>query len=118
MLLTHMESVRIVQVSIVGFGNNRQQPGLRLLVVLEPPLDGGVAYRADARCVREENGPFEKSRFLDPGCAGHFPVAVERKPAGEDWIGVAAPARQDSRDACPYGSFADLELSLPENESG
>ena len=58
-----------------------------------------VAHDADAVRVRDHHGPLEEARLLDPGGAGHLPVAVERVPGREDRVVALLASREDRRPA-------------------
>src|SRR5262249_28447407 len=111
-LLLDVEAERVVEVAVVGFGDDRQRPVLLALDVLGQPLDGAVADGADAGGVGQHDRAFEEAGLLDPGGAGHLAVAVEREPAGEDRVAaILFAARQYSRDAGPHRPFTDLQLA-------
>jgi len=69
--------------------------------------------------VGDHHGAFEEAGFFDPGGAGHFPVAVLRKPTGENGIhhGILA-AGKDGGDAGADGTFADDEFAFAGDERG
>jgi hypothetical protein len=52
------------------------------------------------------------SRIVEPGGAGHFPVAVEIVPGGENAAGELLAARQDRGDAGSHRALADDEFAL------
>jgi hypothetical protein len=115
-LLLDVEAVRVVEVAVVRFRDDRQQPRLLLLATLRVELDHRVAHQAHAGRIRQHDGTFEEAGFLDPGRAGHFPVAVERRPAREDRIGGRLAARQDRGDAGPDRAGADFERPVTRDE--
>jgi hypothetical protein len=85
----------------------------------DAPLDGSVTHNADAVRVGNQDGTNEKAGFFNPGCAGHFTVAVLREPAGENGIadGIIS-TRQNGCDAGADRAFADSKLSIAGNQRG
>ena len=113
----HGETVDVVEHAVPRLGDHRQSPRLRLQsAVLQRPLERGVAHRADAVSIRDEDRPFKKAAFLDPRRAGHLPVAIQREPSRHDWIARRFSTRQDRRDARAHGSLADLQRPLTLDE--
>ena len=81
------------------------------------PLNDGITHHANAMRIRDHHRPFEKARFFHPGRAGHFAIAVERPPPGEDRIahGIFS-ARKNRGDAGAHRTFSDLQLPFPKDE--
>ena len=118
MLTRDVKAVDVVEVAVVGLGDDRQCPeDVRLvrqrfeMSVLDLPLDDRVAHDADGVRVGQHDRPLEKSGLGDPGGARHLAVAVQRVPAGEDRV-VLAAARQDGRHAGAHGPLAALQRSF------
>ena len=77
MLRLDMEAVDVVQTSVIGFGDDRQQPRLLHLAMPHGPHNGCVSHGADAVRVSDEDRAFEETAFVNPGRAGHLAVAVD-----------------------------------------
>src|SRR4029077_5521397 len=85
----------------------------------DAPLNYRVADYADAVRVGDHYRTLEEAGFFDPGRAGHFPIAVERPPAGEDGIAHGIfTARKNGGDSGAYGTRADLQFSFAGDECG
>ena len=69
-------------------------------------------------CVGDRDRPLEKARLLDPGGAGHLPVAVQREPAGKDRVCQVLGSWQEDRDAGSDRTLTDSELALTPNQCG
>src|SRR6185503_1931464 len=113
-----VKAVDVVEVAVVGFRDDRQQPRLRVLLALDRPLDRRVADDADAVRVGDEDRPLEKPGLFDPGRAGHLAVAVHREPAGEHLILRRLAARQDGGDAGTNRPAPDLQRPVAGDERG
>src|SRR5271165_434310 len=116
MLGLHVEAVDVVEPTIPGFGNNRKRPPVAAgvgLAMVYTPLNHRIAHDADAVRVGDHYRAFEEAGLFDPGSAGHFSVAILRKPAGEYGIhhGVLA-ARKNRRDTRSHRAFADREFAV------
>ena len=91
-----VESVDVIEPAVPGFGDDGEGPPVAFHVgraVFYFPGDDGVADDADAVGVGDHDGAVEEAGVVDPGGAGHFTVAVEGEPGGED--GVVAFCRGD-----------------------
>ena len=71
------------------------------------PGDDGVADYADAVRVGDHHGSVEEAGVVDPGGAGHFAVAVEGEPGGENGVVTGLAAGMDGGDSGADGAFAD-----------
>jgi len=117
----NVESVDVVEPAVPGFGNDGQGPEVAFHVrrrVLHFPGDDGVAYDPDAVRVGDHYGSVEKAGVFDPGGSGHFAVAVEGEPGGEDGVVGSFAARVNRGDAGAHGTFADYEFAIAGDESG
>ena len=77
------------KIAVPGLGHHRQRPRIAFLVrrcVLYAPCNDRIAHHADAVGVGDHHRAVEKARIFEPGGSGHFAVAVQREPAGEDRI--------------------------------
>src|SRR5580700_2717105 len=101
-----MESVDIVQETIVGLGDHRERPGTKL-AELGSPLDECVANNAYAVGVGDHHGSVEEAGLLDPGGAGHFAIAVLGKPTAEGQVVTCFAARPDDGYACADAGLGD-----------
>src|SRR6266700_3740583 len=81
------------------------------------PCNHCVAHHPDAMCIRDHYWPIEETRVIDPGRARHFAIAVQSKPSRENCIIAGLTTRMDGRDTGPYGTFANLQLTLSGDES-
>jgi len=120
MLGLHVEAVDVVEPAVPGFRDDRKGPpvaGGIGLAMRDAPLDDCVSYYTDAVRVGDHHRAFEEPGLFDPGGAGHFAIAVERPPAGENGIahGIFA-AWENGGDAGAHGAFTDLKLSFPGDE--
>ena len=110
-----VKSIDVVEPAVPGFGDNRQRPPVAFHVrraVFDFPGDDGVAYYADAMRVGDHHGTVEEAGIVDPGGAGHFAVAVEGEPGGEDGVIAGFAARMNRGDAGADGAFADFEFAV------
>ena len=118
MLRLHVEAIDVVQTAVVGLGDDRQPPRLQHVLLGNLPPDDGVPHDADAVGIGHRHRPFQQPALLDPGRAGHFAVAVQREPRGEDRLRVAFPARVDHRHTGAHRSRPHHQLSASGNEGG
>src|SRR5258708_31955832 len=84
-----VKAVDVVEPAIPCFRDDGQRPPITGgigLAVRDTPLNDSVANDADAVRVGDHYRTFEEARLFDPGRAGHFTIAVERPPAGENGI--------------------------------
>ena len=117
----HVESVDVVEIAVPGFGDDRKRPPVAFHIgraVLDLPGDDGVANHANAVRVGDHDGAIEESGVVDPGCAGHFAVAVEREPGGENGVVAGLSARMNGGDAGAHRAFADFEFAFAGDERG
>ena len=82
------------------------------------PGDDRVADHADAVRVGDHHGAVEKAGVVDPGGAGHFAVAVEGEPGGENGVVTGFAAGMDCGDSGADGAFANYEFALAGDERG
>src|ERR1700737_3471503 len=68
--------------------------------------------------IADHDRPVEKSGVVNPGGAGHFAVAVEREPGGEDGVSGGFAARENGGDSGARRAFADYKFSLAGEERG
>src|SRR6202043_3268108 len=97
----YVESVDVVEIAVPGFGHDGQRPPVAFhvgLAALHFPGDDGVADYAYAAGVGDHDGAVEESGIFEPGCAGHFAVAVESEPCAEDGIARAFAPGKDGGD--------------------
>ena len=105
-----VESVDVVEVAVPGFGDDGEGPPVAFHVrraVFYLPGDDGVADDAHAVGVGDHYGAVEEAGVFDPGGSGHFAVAVEGEPGGEDGVVAGLAARMDGGDSGADGAFAD-----------
>ena len=117
----NVKSVDVVEPAVPGFGDNRQRPPVAFHIrraVFYFPGDDGVADDADAVRVGDHHGSVEEAGIVDPGGAGHFAVAVEGEPGGEDGVVTGLAAGMDGGDAGADGTFADYEFAAAGDERG
>src|SRR6266550_6598659 len=84
-----VKSIDVIEPAIPRFRDDGQRPpitGWIGLAVRDAPLDDGIANNAHAVRVGEHDWPFKKAGFFDPRGTGHFAIAVQRPPAGENGI--------------------------------
>src|SRR6267378_433255 len=84
-----VEAVDIVEPAIPSFGDDGERPPVARgigLAVGDAPLNDGIAHDADAVRVGDHHGTFQKTGLFHPRGAGHFAIAVERPPTGENGI--------------------------------
>jgi hypothetical protein len=62
--------------------------------------------------VGDQHRAFKKAGLFHPGSAGHFAVAVESEPAGEDRVGGSLAAGEDGGDAGAHRPCTDAQLSF------
>jgi hypothetical protein len=84
------------------------------VAALDLPGDDRVAHHADAVGVGDHDRTVEKAGVVDPGGAGHFAVAVEGEPGGEDGVVGSLAAGMDGGDAGAHGPLPTTSLPLPE----
>ena len=82
------------------------------------PGDDGVADHADAVRVGDHHRAVEEAGVVDPGGAGHFAVAVEGEPGGEDGVVGSLAAGMNGGDAGADGAFADYEFAVAGDQRG
>ena len=94
-----METVDVVQMTIPGFRHHRQRPPITRGIGtagVHTLRDHRIADDADTVRIGQHDRAFKLAGFVDPGSAGHFAIAVQGKPAGEDrCIRTVLAARQD-----------------------
>src|ERR1700761_3676640 len=84
--------------------------------MLDFPSNDCIANNADAMSIRDHHRPVEKSGIFDPSCSGHFAIAVEAEPSGEDGVvGIFSP-RQNGGYAGANRPHPDLQRALPRNQ--
>ncbi len=111
-----VKSVDVIEPAVPCFRDDRQRPPVTRrirLPMIDAPLNNGVAHNADAVRVGDHHGPFKKSGLFDPSRSGHFAVAVQRPPTGENGIvhGIFS-ARQHGGHPRSNGALPDLQFSL------
>ncbi len=117
----NVESVDVVKIAIPGFGDDRERPPVAFHVggaVFDLPGDDSVANDAHAVRVGDHDRAVEESGVVDPGRAGHFAVAVESEPGGEDSVVAGFAARMNRGDAGANWALADLEFAFAGDERG
>ena len=116
-----VKSVDVVEPAVPGFGDHGERPPVTFHVrraVLDLPGDDGIADDADAVRVRDHDRAIEKAGVFHPGGAGHFAVAVEGEPSGEDGVVGSLAARMNGGHSGAHRAFADFQFAAPEDESG
>src|SRR5260370_30698964 len=117
-----VETVDVIEPAIPGFCDDGQRPPIARgiwLAVIDAPLNDGIANDSDDVSVGDHHGPFEKSRFFHPSRAGHFAIAVQRPPAGEDRIVPRIfSARKDRGHSRSDRPLPNLQFSLAGDERG
>jgi hypothetical protein len=117
----NVESVDVVEPAVPGFGDDGQRPPVAFHIgraVFNLPGDDGVADDADAVRVGDHDGAVEEAGIVDPGGAGHFAVAVEGEPGGEDGVVAGLAAGMNGGDAGADRALADYELAAAGDEGG
>jgi hypothetical protein len=67
--------------------------------------------------IRDHDRAFKKSRFLNPSCASHLAITVERIPSCEHWlVDALLTAGENSGDSGAYRAFANDELPFSRDE--
>ena len=116
----HVKTVDVVEPAIPCFRDDRQRPPVTRrirLAVIEAPLNDRIANDSDAVRVGDHHGAFEKAGLFHPSRAGHFTVAVQRPPAGEDRIAHRIfSARKHGGHSRANRPLANLQLSFAGNE--
>src|SRR5262249_43773656 len=110
----YVEAVDVVEVTIVGFGHNRKRPVIAVLVgrsFLHAPRDYGIAHHSYAVGIRDHDWSVQESRVLEPGCPGHFSIAVQREPGAEHWVRRVFPAREYGGYTSPHRALSDHQLA-------
>jgi len=115
--LFNVKAVDITQEAVVGLGDDRQQPRLRRVALLQRPLDERVAHHPDAVHVGDHNCTREKARLLGPSRPRHLTVAVENADTDEYWVAGFTPW-QHRRHACPHRTLPNDQRPLPVTEGG
>src|SRR6185437_15831685 len=100
-LLVHVMTVDVVQVAVPGLRGDGKQPHIgELGVSLVHPGDDPGVRDTDGVGVGDGDRALHGARLLDPGNAGHLPVAVQAEEAGRQRVArVALAPRVDGRDA-------------------
>jgi hypothetical protein len=115
----NMESVDVVKPAVPGFGDDWKRPEISFHIgtaMMNLPGDDGVTNYADAVRVGDHNRAIEEPRIVDPGCPGHFAVAVEGEPSGEDRVIAGFAAGMDGGDAGAHRPFANHEFAAARDE--
>jgi len=97
----HVESVDVVEIAVVGFGDHGQRPPVAFAVGLPCfTFQAMTASRTTPRCACcDHDGAVEKAGVFEPCGARHFSVAVQREPGAEDRVVGVLAARQNRGDA-------------------
>jgi hypothetical protein len=116
-LFAHMLAVDVVQLAVIGLGDDGEGPGVLVpevvAVMVDHPLGRGSMGCADAMGVGDADRAVEMPCVVDPMHAGHLAIAVQGMkacPDGPHLLRMAA--RQDCRDTRPDRPFADLERAM------
>ena len=110
-----VESVHVIQISVPGFGHDRQRPPVALLIgrrLLNAPGNHRVAHHADTVRICDHHRAIQESGILHPGCSGHLAIAIEREPGGEDLVRKIRSARQNGGDSGAHRTHSDLQLAF------
>src|SRR5438128_4105219 len=85
-------------------------------LVLDNPLNHGVADNADAVRVRDHHGADQKTGFFDPRGSGHFAVPVQGPPPGHHRIVEISSARKNRGDSRAHRSFSNNQFPFAGNQ--
>ena len=117
----HVESVDVVEIAVPGFGDYGQRPPVAFHVGL-PCLtfQAMTASRTTPTlCVLViMHGSVEEAGIVNPGGAGHFAVAVEGEPGGENGVVAGLAAGMNGGDAGAHRAFADYEFAFTGDQRG
>ena len=108
-----VESVDIVEITVPGFADYGERPGLRLGESHLLPGDHGFMHSPDAVRIGYKDGAMQKPRFLQPGHARHFAIAIEGKPSGVNRVVVRFAAGKDGGYTGPDGALPHYPLTFP-----
>src|SRR6266404_5709151 len=94
-LLLYVESVGVIQKTVVGFGHYGQRKRELLALVRDLPLNVAVAHRAHTVGIGDHDRSVQEAGLFDPRRTGHFAVAVEGEPSCERRIRIGFSAWPD-----------------------
>src|SRR5206468_10558840 len=115
-----VKALDVVEPPVRGFGYHRQAPrvaGVIRYATFNPPCDDRIARDTDAVSICKNDRSIEETAFLNPGCAGHFTVAIQAEEACVNGIveRIVAP-RENSGHASAHRAFANLKFSIAANQ--
>ena len=108
----YVKPIDVIEPAVPSLGHHRQAPPVSGLIgcpMLNSPRDNRIARHADAVRVRNNDWSFKEAALINPRCAGHFAVAVERENAGVHRIVKRVMStRENSGHASAHRTFANL----------
>ena len=116
-----MPPLNVIEPSIVAFGDHWRQGivgNADLRIAGDHPVHDPVGHSRHVQRICEGNRILQKSRFGDPGKAGHLASPIEDERPGRHFLVPHIVARDDDRHAGSYRAEPGFERPVAGDEGG